>query len=137
MPMIDITTSQGVLPAEAREALRAGLVEALLGAEGLPLASPYLENTGVFLHELPRDDVADGRGWGAPVVRVLVTTPPGVLDRTRQRSLVADATRLVREAVPGEAPTTWVLLTEAAEGGWGVGGVALGRQEFAALRAAS
>jgi hypothetical protein len=28
---------------------------------------------------------------------------------------------------------TWVLLTEAAEGGWGIAGTALGREEFAAL----
>jgi hypothetical protein len=28
---------------------------------------------------------------------------------------------------------TWVLLTEAAEGGWGIAGAAFGRDEFAAL----
>jgi phenylpyruvate tautomerase PptA (4-oxalocrotonate tautomerase family) len=30
---------------------------------------------------------------------------------------------------------TWVLLTEAAEGGWGLAGTAFGRQEFAELAA--
>jgi hypothetical protein len=37
---------------------------------------------------------------------------------------------------PGQSviPTTWVILTEAAEGGWGIGGRALGKAEFAALR---
>jgi phenylpyruvate tautomerase PptA (4-oxalocrotonate tautomerase family) len=36
---------------------------------------------------------------------------------------------------PSQASRTWVLLTEAAEGGWGLAGTALGREEFAALAA--
>src|SRR6266511_4277926 len=32
-----------------------------------------------------------------------------------------------------QAARTWVLLTEAAEGGWGIAGTAFGREEFAAL----
>jgi len=34
---------------------------------------------------------------------------------------------------PSQATRTWALLTEAAEGGWGIAGTALGRDEFAAL----
>jgi phenylpyruvate tautomerase PptA (4-oxalocrotonate tautomerase family) len=34
---------------------------------------------------------------------------------------------------PTQVGRTWVLLTEAAEGGWGIGGTAFGRAEFAAL----
>jgi hypothetical protein len=34
---------------------------------------------------------------------------------------------------PSQAGRTWVLLTEAAEGGWGIAGTAFGREEFAAL----
>ena len=37
---------------------------------------------------------------------------------------------------PTQAGRTWVFLTEAAEGGWGIGGIAFGREEFAALRPA-
>ena len=36
---------------------------------------------------------------------------------------------------PTLAARTWVLLTEAAEGGWGLFGTAFGREEFAALAA--
>jgi hypothetical protein len=36
---------------------------------------------------------------------------------------------------PTQAGRTWVLLTEAAEGGWGLAGTAFGREEFAALAA--
>jgi hypothetical protein len=34
---------------------------------------------------------------------------------------------------PSQASRTWVFLTEAAEGGWGIAGTAFGRDEFAAL----
>ena len=37
---------------------------------------------------------------------------------------------------PTQSKRTWVLLTEAAEGGWGIAGTAFGREEFAALAAA-
>ena len=139
MPMIDVTAPAGLLPAAGREALRERLTRALLAAEGAPAASPYLENTGWFLHELPADGVATAADAQAAVVRVQVTTPPGALGRQGQRDLVAAATAAVAEATgdPSQAARTWVLLTEAAEGGWGVAGVALGREEFAALRASA
>jgi phenylpyruvate tautomerase PptA (4-oxalocrotonate tautomerase family) len=36
---------------------------------------------------------------------------------------------------PTQAGRTWVLLSEAAEGGWGIAGNALGKEEFQALAA--
>jgi hypothetical protein len=39
--------------------------------------------------------------------------------------------RIARD--PPQAARTWVLLCEAAEGGWGIAGTAFGREEFAAL----
>jgi phenylpyruvate tautomerase PptA (4-oxalocrotonate tautomerase family) len=75
----------------------------------------------------------------APVVRIEVLTPPGALNREGQRQLVADATRIVAD-IAGDATLagrTWVLLKEAAEGGWGIGGTAFGREEFAALAGAA
>ena len=33
----------------------------------------------------------------------------------------------------GSATHTWVILTEAAEGGWGIAGTAFGVEEFTAL----
>jgi phenylpyruvate tautomerase PptA (4-oxalocrotonate tautomerase family) len=38
---------------------------------------------------------------------------------------------------PSESQRTWVLLTEAAEGGWGLAGTAFGKPEFAALAEAA
>ncbi|MFM7064754.1 MAG: tautomerase family protein [Actinomycetes bacterium] len=53
-----------------------------------------------------------------------------------QLGFVEEATRTVAELAgdPGLSARTWVVLTEATEGGWGVAGFALGADEFAALR---
>ncbi len=61
----------------------------------------------------------------------------GGLSRDGQRQLVAEATQIVARIAgdPSQASRTWVLLTEAAEGGWGIAGTAFGREEFAALAA--
>jgi len=70
-------------------------------------------------------------------VRVQVITPPGALTRDGQKQLVREVTEIVAR-ISGDqtqASRTWVLLTEAAEGGWGLAGTAFGRQEFAELAA--
>ena len=79
-------------------------------------------------------------------VRVQVLTNAGALDRDKQLAVVAELTRLVAEAAgdPGIADRTWVLLTEAPNGGWGLHGhahtncelVAAARAEIAGLSAA-
>jgi phenylpyruvate tautomerase PptA (4-oxalocrotonate tautomerase family) len=65
--------------------------------------------------------LADVDGSGAHV-RVQVLTNAGALDRDKQLAVVAELTRLVGEAAgdPGVADRTWVLLTEAPDGGWGL-----------------
>jgi phenylpyruvate tautomerase PptA (4-oxalocrotonate tautomerase family) len=64
-----------------------------------------------------------------------VITPPGALSREGQRALVGEATEIVaRHAKDAEqSQRTWVLLSEAVEGGWGISGTALGKEEFGAL----
>jgi phenylpyruvate tautomerase PptA (4-oxalocrotonate tautomerase family) len=71
-------------------------------------------------------------------IRVQIITPPGALTRGGQKQLVHDVTAILAEICgdPSQAKRTWVLLTEAAEGGWGIAGTAFGREEFAALAAA-
>jgi phenylpyruvate tautomerase PptA (4-oxalocrotonate tautomerase family) len=68
---------------------------------------------------------------------VQVVTPPGALSRAGQKQLVAEVTEIVARisSDPTQAGRTWVLLTEAAEGGWGIAGTAFGKEEFAALAA--
>lgn len=64
-------------------------------------------------------------------------TPPASLTRQGQKQLVKAVTEIVAKISgdPAQASRTWVLLTEAAEGGWGISGTAFSREEFAALAA--
>jgi hypothetical protein len=50
---------------------------------------------------------------------------------------VKEATEIVANLCgdPAQAGRTWVVLTEAAEGGWGMLGTAFGKEEFATLAA--
>lgn len=70
-------------------------------------------------------------------MRVQVITPPGALSRKGQKQLVKEVTEIITKISgdPTQANRTWVLLTEAVEGGWGLAGIAFGRQEFADLAA--
>jgi len=71
-------------------------------------------------------------------VRIQVLTPIGVLDRDKQLGVVRDLTEIAAAAAgdPALAARTWVLLTEAPEGGWGIAGHAnTGADIAAAARA--
>ncbi|GAA3254119.1 4-oxalocrotonate tautomerase family protein [Dactylosporangium siamense] len=136
MPMIDVYAPADLFPAGSDRTLAAQLTAALLRAEGVAEPGPaHLDNTGAYLHRMPAPSVHTAATDEARTVRVQVLTPPGALTREGQRALVADATRIVAEvsADPSQPARTWVLLTEAAEGGWGIAGTAFGREEFAAL----
>ena len=77
---------------------------------------------------------ADGRPAGPMILH-----PGGAhfaaLSRDGQKQLVKEATGIVAtlSGDPTQADRTWVILTEAAEGGWGMLGTAFGKEEFAAL----
>jgi phenylpyruvate tautomerase PptA (4-oxalocrotonate tautomerase family) len=70
-------------------------------------------------------------------IRVQIITPPAALTRSGQKQLVKDVTAIMADICgdPTQSTRTWVLLSEAAEGGWGIAGTAFGREEFAALAA--
>jgi phenylpyruvate tautomerase PptA (4-oxalocrotonate tautomerase family) len=138
MPAIDVTAPVDLFPAGTERQLAEQLTHALLRAEGAPLAAPYLENTAAYVHLLPAEAIHTAGTERARTVRVQVLTPPDALDRAGQQQFVTDATEIVTRLSgdPTQAGRTWVFLTEAAEGGWGVSGFALGKAEFAALRGA-
>ncbi|TMD31045.1 MAG: 4-oxalocrotonate tautomerase [Chloroflexi bacterium] len=136
MPMIDVYAAADLFPEGADRALAEELTGALLRAEGVTAPGPaHLNNTGAYIHRMPASTVHTAATDSARTVRVQVITPPGVLTRDGQRRLVADATEIVARIAgdPSQAGRTWVLLSEAAEGGWGIAGTAFGREEFAAL----
>jgi phenylpyruvate tautomerase PptA (4-oxalocrotonate tautomerase family) len=138
MPMLDIYAPADLFPAEADRPLAEKLTLALLKAEGIAAPGPaHLHHTAAYLHRLPASAVHTAASPNARTVRVQVLTPPGALSREGQQAFVKEATAIVAEVCgdPSQARRTWVLLSEAAEGGWGIAGTAFGRAEFAAAAA--
>ena len=138
MPMIDVYAASDLFPANADAQLGAELTHAVLRAEGVATPGPFhLDNTAAFIHRLAPSAISTANTPSARTVRVQIVTPPGALTREGQRQITTDATEIVTRISgdPTQAGRTWVILTEAAEGGWGLGGTAFGREEFAALAA--
>jgi phenylpyruvate tautomerase PptA (4-oxalocrotonate tautomerase family) len=133
--MIDVYAPTDLFPLGVDRQLAEELTHALLRAEGVGTPTQlHLDNTAAYIHRLPASAVHTAATDSANVVRVQVLTPPAALSRDGQRALVADATEIVARIAgdPTQATRTWVLLTEAAEGGWGISGTAFGREEFIA-----
>ncbi|MFF1632426.1 4-oxalocrotonate tautomerase family protein [Leifsonia sp. NPDC058248] len=136
MPMIDVYAAADLFPAEADEELGHELTHAVLRAEGVAQPRPFhLDNTAAFIHRLPASAISTANTPSARTVRVQVITPPGSLNREGQRQLVREATEIVARVSGDEsqAARTWVILQEAAEGGWGLAGTAFGVEEFTSL----
>jgi len=115
----------------------------VMRVEQVPDIPMFRENTAAFIHELADGAISDVTGDGRHV-RVQVLTNAGALDRDKQLAVVEQLTALVASAAgdPTLARRTWVLLTEAAPGGWGLWGhahtneelVAAARTEIASLQ---
>ncbi len=142
MPMIDVYATVGTFA--DKHQLARDLAAALMTIEGVPDIPMFRQNTAAFVHELPAGDISNVDG-ASNYVRVQVLTNAGALDRDKQLSVVSRFTSMVAEAGqdPALADRTWVLLTEAVPGGWGLGGhastndelVAAAREQIAQLRA--
>ena len=138
MPMIDVYCPADLFPADADRALGEQLTLAVLRADGVLAPGPFhANNTAAYIHRLPAAAVQTAATALARTVRIQVVTPPGALSRDGQKQLVKEATEIVANLSgdPTQAGRTWVILAEAAEGGWGMLGTAFGKDEFAALAA--
>jgi phenylpyruvate tautomerase PptA (4-oxalocrotonate tautomerase family) len=93
----------------------------------------FRQNTAAFVHDLPPDSLSNVNG-DSNYVRVQVLTNSGALDRGKQLAVVEQLTNIVAAAAgdPALAGRTWVLLTEAPDGGWGLGGHANTNDELVA-----
>jgi phenylpyruvate tautomerase PptA (4-oxalocrotonate tautomerase family) len=121
MPMIDVYATSRTF--KDPNALARDLAEALMKIEQVPNIPMFRKNTAGFVHELPNDALSNVDGEGN-YVRVQVLTNAGALNREKQLAVVSQFTDLVA-AAGGDASLkarTWVLLTEAVEGGWGLAG---------------
>jgi phenylpyruvate tautomerase PptA (4-oxalocrotonate tautomerase family) len=123
MPMIDIYARKGTFPDIHQLAMDAAAT--VKAVEQVPDIPMFRKNTAAFVHELPEGAIANVDG-DSNYVRVQVLTNAGALDRAKQQDVVAQLTDLVAKAAgdPSLATRTWVLLTEAPEGGWGLWGAA-------------
>lgn len=133
MPMIDIYAKKGIF-ADVRQ-LAIDAATTVKAVEEVPDTPMFRNNTAAFVHE----DVTFTNVNGEDnYVRVQVLTSDKALGREKQMKLVEQLTALVVSA-SGDATLkdrTWVLLTEAAPGGWGLWGHAHTNEELiAAARA--
>ena len=131
MPMIDVYAAVGTFPDTAQ--LAGELAAAVMAVEGVPDIPMFRKNTAAFVHDLPATALANVDG-DSTYVRVQVLTNAGALDREKQIAVVRTLTDLVAGAAgdPSLAERTWVLLTEAPEGGWGLWGHAHTNEELVA-----
>jgi phenylpyruvate tautomerase PptA (4-oxalocrotonate tautomerase family) len=139
--MIDIYAAKGTF-ADTRQ-LAIDAAATVKAVEAVPDIPMFRQNTAAFVHELPSTALANVDG-DSDHVRVQVLTNAGALDRDKQVAVVRQLTDLVAKAAgdPGLTERTWVLLTEAAPGGWGLWGhahtndeiVGAARAEIAKLR---
>ena len=121
MPMIDIYAAAGTFGDTHQ--LAADAAATVMRVEQVPDIPMFRQNTAGFVHELPAGCLSNVDG-DSTYVRVQVLTNAGALDRDKQLSVVRQLTDLVATAAaePGLAARTWVLLTEAPDGGWGLQG---------------
>jgi phenylpyruvate tautomerase PptA (4-oxalocrotonate tautomerase family) len=121
MPMIDVYATAGTFSAPGQ--LAADLARTLMVIEGVPDIPMFRQNTAGFIHDLPEGALANVDGDGR-YVRVQVLTNAGALDRGKQLAVVSQFTALIASAAgdPSLSERTWVLLTEATDGGWGLWG---------------
>jgi phenylpyruvate tautomerase PptA (4-oxalocrotonate tautomerase family) len=140
--MIDVYATAGTFTGKHQLAI--DLATAVMTIEQVPDIPMFRQNTAAFIHDLPAGDLANVDGE-TNYVRIQVLTNAGALDRGKQLAVVERLTDIAAEAAgdPSLATRTWVLLTEAPDGGWGLSGhantndelVAAARAQIASLRA--
>ena len=129
--MIDVYATAGTFADQHQ--LATDLVAALKTIEQVPDIPMFRQNTAAFVHDLPAGSLANVDGEGN-YVRIQVLTNAGALDRGKQLAVVERLTAIAADAAgdPGLASRTWVLLTEAPDGGWGLNGHANTNEELVA-----
>jgi phenylpyruvate tautomerase PptA (4-oxalocrotonate tautomerase family) len=141
--MIDVYATAGTFTDKHR--LATDLATAVMTIEQVPDIPMFRKNTAAFIHDLPAGALSNVDG-DTNYVRIQVLTNAGALDRRKQLAVVERLTNIAAEAAddPALASRTWVLLTEAPDGGWGLGGhantnselVAAARAQIASLQGA-
>jgi phenylpyruvate tautomerase PptA (4-oxalocrotonate tautomerase family) len=131
VPMIDVYAVADTF--SDKHQLAVELASTLMAIEQVPDIPMFRKNTAAFVHELPADGLSNVDG-DSSYVRVQVLTNHRALDREKQLTVVREFTEIVARAAgdPALADRTWVLLTEAPDGGWGLNGHAHTNDELVA-----
>jgi phenylpyruvate tautomerase PptA (4-oxalocrotonate tautomerase family) len=129
MPMIDVYAAAGTFADTHR--LAVDLATAVMTIEQVPDIPMFRQNTAAFVHELPAGSLSNVDG-DSGYVRIQVLTNAGALSRDKQLAVVERLTAIAANAAGDPALTnrTWVLLTEAPDGGWGLAGHANTNEEL-------
>jgi phenylpyruvate tautomerase PptA (4-oxalocrotonate tautomerase family) len=140
--MIDVYATAGTFTDQHQ--LATDLATAVMTIEQVPDIPMFRQNTAAFVHDLPAGALSNVDGE-SNYVRIQVLTNAGALDRAKQLAVVERLTDIAVKAAgdPALVNRTWVLLTEAPDGGWGLGGhantnselVAAARAQIASLQA--
>jgi phenylpyruvate tautomerase PptA (4-oxalocrotonate tautomerase family) len=131
MPMIDVYAPAGTFG--DTKGLAQDLARAVMRWEQVPDIPMFRQNTAAFVHELSASSLSNVDG-DSSYVRIQVLTNAGALDRGKQLAVVQRLTAIAADAAgdPELVNRTWVLLTEAPEGGWGIAGHANTQADIAA-----
>lgn len=129
MPMIDIYAPTGTF--SDKKGLAQAAAQLMMQVEGVPPIELFKQNTAGFVHDLDATSFANAAGQ-SNYVRVQVLTNADALDRDKQLALTQQMTDLVAEYGQdvGLKQRTWVLLTQAIPGGWGLEGHAFTNEEL-------
>src|SRR6202035_1593696 len=129
MPMIDVYATAGTFP--DKHQLAVDLATAVMTIEQVPDIPMFRQNTAAFIHDLPPGALANVDGE-SNYVRIQVLTNAGALDRATHRAVVERLPDIAAKAAgaPTLTSRTWVLLTEAPDGGWGLAGHANTNEEL-------
>src|SRR5882757_7306208 len=129
MPMIDVYAAAGTFA--DKHGLAHELARTLMRWEKVPDIPFFADNTAAFIHDLATDSFSTAAGASASV-RVNVTTNADALDREQQLGVVKDITAAIAKAAGDDTlhERTWVALTQAVPGGWGIAGHSYTNEEI-------
>jgi phenylpyruvate tautomerase PptA (4-oxalocrotonate tautomerase family) len=126
MPLVQVTAPQNALNKPQQDALMSRISNAVLTAEGAPLADPGAQSlVWAYYQELPVSKIyVGGENLGQPPFRIDVTTPQGALTEAARNALVNALGDIVDDIVgPYEGRLNhWAMLYEVDEGSWAGGG---------------
>jgi phenylpyruvate tautomerase PptA (4-oxalocrotonate tautomerase family) len=126
MPLIQVTAPQDALDKSQQDRLMSRISNAVLTAEGAPLADPGAQSlVWAYYQEQPAGRIyVGGENLEQPPFRIAITTAQGALTETTRGALVKVLGDIVDDIVgPYEGRLNhWAMLYEVDEGSWAGGG---------------